>query len=144
MKKTTFWIVLMGMFVCALMNSSLYAEEMKDMGMMDAKKGDGKGMMGGKMMGMPMMMKMMMEKTVVATTDGGIVVVAGNKITKYDKDLNVVKEVETKMDMAAMEKDMKEMMAQCPMMKKMEGRAADKTEDFGEVNAPASGHEGHH
>ena len=42
----------------------------------------GKGMMGG------MMMKSMMEKTMVATSDGGIIVLAGNKLTKYDKDLN--------------------------------------------------------
>jgi len=47
------------------------------------------GMMDkGKMMGMcPMhgkMMKSMMEKSVVATSDGGVVVMLGNKLFKYD------------------------------------------------------------
>ena len=55
------------------------------------EKGGMMGMMGGKMMGMCPMMQSMMQKSVVATSDGGIVVVTGNKITKYDKDLNVVK-----------------------------------------------------
>jgi hypothetical protein len=89
------------------------SEEMK-MGMMEEKGSEGKGMMGGKRMDMhQMMMKKMMEKSVVATSDGGIVIVTANKITKYDKDLNLVKEVETKMDMESM----KEMMGKCPMMK---------------------------
>lgn len=79
------------------------------------------GMMGGKgMKGMcPMMggmMSSMMGKSMVATSDGGIVVSAGNKITKYDKDLNVVKEVEVKMDMEGMQKNMTDMMKNCPMM----------------------------
>ena len=47
-------------------------------GMMDGKS----GMMG--MMGKGMMDGKMMEKNVVATSDGGIVIVAGNKATKYD------------------------------------------------------------
>lgn len=34
------------------------------------------------------------QKTVVATSDGGIVIVEGNTITKLDKDLNVTKSVE--------------------------------------------------
>ncbi len=52
-------------------------------------KSDRMDMMDGKMMGM-------MQKSVVATSDGGIVFFVGNKITKYDKDLKVVKEVELK------------------------------------------------
>jgi len=39
------------------------------------------------------MMKSMMSKAVAATEDGGFVVVVGDKILKYDKDLNLVKEV---------------------------------------------------
>ncbi|MBF0384330.1 MAG: hypothetical protein HQL27_00515 [Candidatus Omnitrophica bacterium] len=64
-----------------------------------------------------MMMKGMMEKSIIATADGGVIVLAGNKVIKYDKDLNPVKEVEIKVDMEAMKKDMAEMMKNCPMMK---------------------------
>lgn len=79
------------------------------------------GMMGDKgMMGMcPMMggmMSSMMGKSMVATSDGGVVVFAGNKLTKYDKDLNVAKEVEVNMDMQGMQRNMMEMMKNCPMM----------------------------
>lgn len=62
------------------------------------------------------MMKGMMEKTLVPAGDGGVIVMAGNKLVKYDKDLNLVKEVEIKMDMTAMIQDMK---GKCPMCKKM-------------------------
>jgi len=40
------------------------------------------------MMGLP--------KTVVATSDGGIVIVQGNRITKFDKDLEITKSIELK------------------------------------------------
>jgi len=79
-------------------------------------------MMGGKdkMMHHGMMMKKMMQKEMVATPDGGVIVMAGNKLMKYDKDLNLVKEVEIKVDMEAMMKKMKEcseMMKKCGMDK---------------------------
>ena len=35
-------------------------------------------------------------KQMVATSDGGVIVMAGHKLFKYDKDLNLVKEVELK------------------------------------------------
>ncbi len=93
----------------------------KGMGMMKGDMMDKGVMMGGKMMGMMgmcPMMQSMMQKSVVATSDGGIIVVAGNKLTKYDKDLNVVKEVELKMDMEGMQKMMDNMKSMCPMMGK--------------------------
>ena len=62
-------------------------------------------------------MKGIMEKSMIASADGGVIVLAGNKLTKYDKDLNVVKEVEIKIDIEAMQKNMMEMMKNCPMMK---------------------------
>ena len=96
----------------------------------------GKGMMDGKMMGMCPMMKSMMDRNVVATSDGGIVVVAGNKLTKYDKDLNVVKEVELKVDMEGMHKKMMEMMQDCPMIGTPDAESKGATEQ--------SGHESHH
>ncbi len=105
----------------------------------------GKGMMG--MMGMGSMMQSMMQKSVVATSDGGIIVVTGNKITKYDKDLNVVKEVELKMDMEGMHKQMMDMMQNCPMMGK--GMMGDMKEDSSKGDAAgkptsADEHASHH
>ncbi len=103
-------LTLSGLF---LISAIVFAQGMEGM------KGD---MMGkGKDMGMNpmggMMMKAMMKKTIVATEDGGVIVLAGNKLMKYDKNLNLVKEVEIKIDMEAMQKNMKEMMKNCPMMK---------------------------
>ncbi len=139
MKKGIFLVLFFAMFIAVSLRLPLYAEESKEMGMMEGmKSGEGKGMMGGKMMGMHMM-KMMMEKSVTSTSDGGVVVVTGNKITKYDKDLNVVKEAEIKTDMEAMGKNMKEMMAQCPMMKAKEEAGEEKVAESAE-----SEHEEHH
>lgn len=45
-------------------------------------------------------MGMMIDKgEMVATQDGGVIVMAGNKLLKYDKDLKLVKEVYVKTDM---------------------------------------------
>lgn len=123
-------------------------EMMKDKaGMMEGKDGMmgmmGKGMMDGKMMGMCPMMKSMMERSVVATSDGGVVVVMGNKLTKYDKDLNVVKEIEQKMDMEGMQKMMKD----CPMMgKDMMGKMDNDAGATADSAAPAKevDHASHH
>lgn len=58
----------------------------------------------------------MMGKTqMVATDEGGVIVLAGNKLMKYDADLNLVKEVEVKMPMGG---------KQCPMMDKGDVPAA--------------------
>ncbi|MFC1623963.1 hypothetical protein ACFL28_01400 [Candidatus Omnitrophota bacterium] len=71
----------------------------------EAKKGGMKGMM----------MKKMMEKEMVASGDGGVIVLVGNKLLKYDKDLNLVKEVEIKMDKEGMMKECMEMKKKwCP------------------------------
>jgi len=50
----------------------------------------------------------MMQKEMIATEDGGVVVLVGNKLIKYDKNLNVVKEAEIKIDTEGMMKKMKE------------------------------------
>ncbi len=124
---------------------SVLANEGKDMGMMGA------GMMKSDMMGKHGMMMKMMERSVVTTSDGGIVIVSANKISKYDKNLNLVKEVEIKMptmeemqktcpmmDKAAMSEGKEKM---CPMMGGM-GKTADKPAD---AAAPAEvDHESHH
>lgn len=60
------------------------------------------------------MMKMfraMMAKSMIATEDGGVIVLVGSKLQKYDKDLVLQKEVEIQTDT----EDMQEMMSHCPM-----------------------------
>lgn len=72
-----------------------------------------------KPMGMPMpgmgktCCPMMGKAQMVATDEGGVIVLAGNKLMKYDADLNLVKEVEVKMPMGPMGG------RQCLMMGKM-------------------------
>lgn len=52
----------------------------------------GKGMKGDKKMGMGMHQQPVM----LATTDGGVVVLMGGKLAKYDASLTLIKEVEMK------------------------------------------------
>ena len=73
----------------ARMTSDMTVDKAKKGGM--AHKGMMKGMKTHNMMKMHGMMK-----NVVATSDGGVVIVRGDKIIKYDKDLNLVKEVRMK------------------------------------------------
>jgi len=92
----------------------------KGEGMQHGMMGKGMGQGGGMMKDCPncqMMMKMMMSKTMVASDDGGVIVMIGNKLFKYDKDLNLKKEVEIKIDMEAMKAEMMKNMPPCPMMK---------------------------
>jgi hypothetical protein len=67
----------------------------------------------------PMMCKSMMDSKVVATEDGGVVLMAGCKLIKYDKDLNKVKEVPVEIDMKAIQAKMQEAMKNCPMCQNM-------------------------
>jgi hypothetical protein len=80
------------------------------------KENESCGMAGGCPMH-GMMMKDWTTSTMIATSDGGVVVRQGVKIYKYDKELNLVKEVELKMDMDAMAKAMNEMKEKCPWCK---------------------------
>ncbi len=81
-----------------------------------------RGMMGQPMAGrqIPMMcpMHMMMaeqfmEKDIVATSDGGAIIMVDNKLLKYDKELNLVKEVDLKIDTKAMQEKLSQMMKEC-------------------------------
>lgn len=93
---------------------------------------EGHGMMMGK--DCPMMGGMM-QQSMVATSDGGVVIRAGDKLVKYDKNLNVVKEAEVTIDKKGCA------MKDCPMMKGKK-EAAHETE-----NAPAGkevDHSNHH
>ena len=64
------------------------------------------------------MYKMMGGKELLATQDGGVVLMIGNKLIKYDASMNLVKEVEIKIDMEAMKNTMEEMKKNCPMYSK--------------------------
>lgn len=119
MGRKFFVLIAVFLLAIAVRGPMSFAQGMGATAGKDMMKGD---MMGkGKMTKMPpmsgMMMKGMAEKSMVATADGGVIVLVGNKLIKYDKDLNVVKEVEIKIDMEAMRKNMREMMKDCPMMK---------------------------
>ena len=114
-------------------------------GLASAQTSDNKemdeGMMDGKMMMCPVMKHG--GRNIAATSDGGVVVLSGSTLTKYDKNLNVVKEVEVKTDPAAMPK----MMKQCPMMgkgKRMMGGDASGGSEAAESPAETSDHESHH
>ena len=64
-----------------------------NMHMMNRGRMDKNLMMGMHMMGMGRMMK---NTSMVATSDGGVVVLMGNKLYKYDKDLMLQKQTEIK------------------------------------------------
>jgi len=76
-------------------------------------KEDKKEEMPGMSMERPMgMFRSGMGKAqMVATDEGGVIVLMGNKLAKFDADLNLVKEVEIKMPPMGGK--------QCPMMGKM-------------------------
>ena len=59
------------------------------------------------------MMMGMMHKEMIATSDGGVVIVIGNKIVKYDRNLKLVNQA----DLPQAE-DSSKMMKQCPMRAK--------------------------
>jgi hypothetical protein len=79
------------------------------------EKAPAKQMDTARMGGMAMQMMGAMQKQMVATNDGGVIVLAGNKLLKYDKDLNLVKEIEVKteaelkIDLGSMQNMMKNM-----------------------------------
>jgi hypothetical protein len=93
----------------------------QDTGMSGMGQGGMKMSMGGMMdssaMCNMMMMHFMKPSFAFSTKDGGFVVIVGNKIMKYDKEANLKKEVEMKMDTVAMDRMMQQMKS-CPMMKK--------------------------
>ena len=66
------------------------------------------------------MMKSMMEKEIVVIEDGSIVILSGKKLMKYDKNLELKKEVEIKCDMKEM---CEKMCADCPMCQQMKQKA---------------------
>jgi len=122
MKKIVMLTAFLFVF-CGIVSFAQDAAEKKE-GMMGKRTMMHEGMQG-KMMGMcpehAMMAKMMMTSSMDASADGGVFVMAGNRLSKYDKDLVLVKEVEIKTNVEGMEKMMAEMKEKCPMCKQMMG-----------------------
>ncbi|MBI5149323.1 MAG: hypothetical protein HZA28_00930 [Candidatus Omnitrophica bacterium] len=166
MKKLTYTITVI-LAVC-LSAPFAFAEGMKGAmkeggmegkGMMMGKGMMGKGMMEDGMMddGMMKMMKMMhahsammRSPTMVASNDGGVIVLTGNKLSKYDKNLNLVKEAEIKTEMGGMGGMMGGMGGKkmCPMCAGMKGKGdtADQApkEEAGQPAKEDSEHKSHH
>jgi len=74
------------------------------------------------------------QKQMVATNDGGVIVMAGNKLLKYDKDLNLVKEAELKtrveltFDVGSMQEMMKSMKGKYGKKNKMPEESSQEAE----------------
>ena len=139
--KQLWMIVLVGLFMIGF-SSLAFTQEHKG-GMMDMSKDTKQGdkMCPGKMQGMGHCCEMMMGKSLVATEDGGVVVMLGNKLFKYDKDLVLQKEAEIKIDKEFMQK----MMEKCPMSGKMKSEGVTKAEPKGQTMSPqTSGQEAPH
>jgi len=82
----------------------------RGMTMMRGQMGDG-GMCG-----------MMLGRTqLLATNDGGVVVMLGNKLYKYDRELKLTREAELKIDAEAMQRLQRQMQNACPMMQPASG-----------------------
>src|SRR3989338_7329602 len=119
----------------------------------EEKKGDRKedGMDGGMMKMMHKMHGMTRSSSMVASNDGGVIVLSGNKLYKYDKNLNLVKEAEIKTEMGGMGGmmgGMGGMKKMCCQGKKMMGQddTADEAAE-GEADQPAEEdpeHKSHH
>lgn len=118
MKKTILAIVILSLLILvpAFAEETQQKEPMPEMMM---EKPMGMPMPGMGKMNCPMMGKAQM----VATNEGGVIVLVGNKLMKYDADLNLVKEVEVKMPMPPMGGK------QCPMMKKDSGPVTVKAQE---------------
>ncbi len=89
-------------------------------------RGTGMTSQGGQMQGCAMcgmMTGAMMMKTMTATPDGGVIVAVGNRLIKYDNQLNVVKDTEMKIDTNQMFSSVQKMMENCPMCKAMQQQA---------------------
>ena len=148
MKKLTYLII--AVTAVSLSASSVFAGQMKDGTMED-------GMMDGGMMKMMHKMHgMMRSPMMVASNDGGVIVLMGSKLYKYDKNLNLVKEAEIKTDMAdrlpggagGMMGGMEGKKKMCCQGKEMMGQedTADEAAE-GEADQPAqeeSEHKSHH
>lgn len=140
MMKQRIAVTMACMAVVTALTSLVIAEE-HPQGMKQGKMMQGQEEMSGKkdmIKDMPMMqcpmMGGMMKRQVVAADDGGVFIVVGNLLLKYDKDLKLVKK--TTIEIA--DEDMKQMMTKmkkhCGMCRKacrqmMEDEEGEQTEE---------------
>ncbi len=96
MKKVIFFTMILGVGLFA--GVSAFAEDQDMLQQREGRESQDQGMMAGKMGMKGEMMKkgMHQQPTLIATTDGGVVMFFGGKLAKYDAQLNLVKEVEIK------------------------------------------------
>ncbi|MSR76610.1 MAG: hypothetical protein EXS63_00055 [Candidatus Omnitrophica bacterium] len=97
--KSRILVLVVGMGLSIASGALVFAEETQGMENDSApaqNQGEGQGMMmGGGGQGMKhKMMGMMPQDSLVATSDGGVVLKSGPRLLKYDKDLILVNEVE--------------------------------------------------
>lgn len=91
--RTVYVVILAGLVL--VISAISFAQE-SSMG--GQTQGMGRGMgQGQQMMGGGMMMQRP-NTQMESTSDGGIVILSGNKLQKYDKDLKLIKEVELKVE----------------------------------------------
>jgi hypothetical protein len=90
-----------------MMNGGTMGGGMQSRGMM-GRGMQNRGMMGGNMMSGGMMGPMMRSTSMVPTSDGGVIVLMGNELLKYDKDLNLTKQAQVNFDWENWQKMMME------------------------------------
>ncbi len=90
-KMKTRLIVALACLVLIASGISFAQEGGQMCGPMGGQQQDQQQMQGGGMMQRP-------SPQMVYTGDGGVIILMGNKLQKYDKDLKLVKEVELKME----------------------------------------------
>ncbi len=114
--KKAILVFVAGVVLALSVSAPAFAEE--------TQKNEMPEMAADKPRGMPMpgmekkCCSMMGKAQMVATEEGGVIVLAGSKLMKYDADLNLVKEAEAPMPMPPLGGK------QCPMMGKMTGKDA--------------------
>ncbi len=122
MKKAMLLVLVVVLFVSMPLGSSVFADDSKQAkGTPPPMEHEGMGArppaMSMDLMQNMMVMQAMREKSVVATSDGGVVVLVSNQMVKYDKDLNVVKEAELKVDVDKLRQNIMKMMPNNPMVR---------------------------
>ena len=126
-------VVIVSMMFCSVLAFAQGPDE-KNQPVLEQKMPE-KQMDKGQTVGMIMQMMGAMQKQMVPTNDGGVIVMIGNKLLKYDKDLNLVKEaevktgVELKIDAGSMQEMMKSMKEKYGKKNKMPQGDSQNTEN---------------
>ncbi|MGA2916476.1 MAG: hypothetical protein ABSE89_10665 [Sedimentisphaerales bacterium] len=56
----------------------------------------------------------LIQRQIVTPADGGVIILVGNKLLKYDKDLNLLREAEFEVDLEKTYKEIYKMIETCP------------------------------